>query len=267
MTVNESRSVVEERVFDATPEELWRAWTNADGICGWFLDELRGRVETGERIEWVWTEFCSVQPLLVEQAETNQRLVLRPLTAGWPDGLIEITITGGAGGKSTLRLVQSGFRTDVDWDDEYEGVRSGWSIAFALLGEYLRHQGKKRAIALATRKASFEFDKLAPCYRDADRLSEWLTRSGAIGDDGDPVALVLHDNSPLSGRVLRRTSNEVALSWHEIDGTVELKAYTLPDSRAVALLASSWKLSEAAMKARTPMLEAALDRLVSVLES
>ncbi len=266
MTETRTIAVTEERTFDSSPEEIWNAWTTGEGICGWFLDELRGKVAAGERIDWVWTEFCAVQALRVEEAMPHRRLVLRPVEEGWPDGLIEITIEPAAGGASTLRLVQSGFRADAEWDEEYEGVRSGWHMALALLGEYLAGRfGKTRSAALAGRKLAYEYDALAPFYRDEASLARWLTRSGQIGDEGDNVALVLHDGSPLTGRVIARTGAEVALSWNEIDGAIELKAYGLPDSRAVAILASSWSIRDDEMKAKVPFLDGCLERLATCL--
>jgi len=263
-----TKTVTETRTFDATPEELWRAWTTGEGICGWFLDELRGTVAAGKEIEWVWTEFCAVQALRVEDAVPDKQLVLRPLREGWPDGLIEITIEPSAGKSTTLRLIHSGFRADADWDEEYEGVRSGWHMAIAVLGEYLaRRTTAKRAVAMAGMKLAFEYDSLAPFYREQESLARWFTRSGAIGDEGDGVALVLHDGSTLTGKVICRADAEVALSWNEIGGVIELKAYGLPDSRAVALQASSWELSDDDMKAKEPFLAGCLERLASCVDA
>lgn len=45
----------------------------------------------------------------------------------------------GGKGKTTLRLVHSGFLTSSDWDNEYEGTRQGWPIMLAILRYSFQH--------------------------------------------------------------------------------------------------------------------------------
>ena len=54
----------------------------------------------------------------------------------------------GSGGTTTLRLVQSGFGPEADFDAEYDGISSGWPIELRALRHYLaNHRGQDRLVA------------------------------------------------------------------------------------------------------------------------
>jgi len=58
------------------------------------------------------------------------------------------------GGTTLLRLVHSGFGTDAEWDDQFEGTRTGWEVELRGLRHYLEnHRGRDRVVAWA--KAPF----------------------------------------------------------------------------------------------------------------
>ena len=114
-----------ERLIDATPEEVFDAYTDPEAQNGWFtiLDPgmiVENQVDLRVGGEWVsrWglsadQMFHETQTILV--VERPHRLVTRS-TGGSPDGLTldtEITITfKEEGGKTLMTIVQTGFPTE-----------------------------------------------------------------------------------------------------------------------------------------------------------
>ena len=58
------------------------------------------------------------------------------------------------GGTTLLRLVHPGFGTESEWDDQFEGTRTGWEVELRGLRHFLEsHRGRDRVVAWA--KAPF----------------------------------------------------------------------------------------------------------------
>ncbi len=250
----------------ATPKQVWNAWAQPEHIAGWFADRAEGEPLVGSTITHFFDKLGLALPHEVIEATPGERLVLEGVGPGGIPFVQEIRVRAD-GGHTVLELVHSGFGNDADFDDEYEGIDSGWQLALAQLAHYLeRYYGNARTNYFALAPARFTWDQLAPRFRDAVGLAEWLTATGAIGDAGDPVALQLAHGAPLTGRVLARSSREVSVSWAEIDGALELKAFPMgPDRRVVALRASSWSDAPRPVADMEVWMSAACARLASVL--
>ncbi len=65
-------------------------------------------------------------------ADAPARLLLAGELPGRGPFALE-TLIGREQGDTVVRLVNSGFLDGAEWDDEYEGVRSGWVNALAVL--------------------------------------------------------------------------------------------------------------------------------------
>lgn len=248
----------------ATPEEVWKAWTDPAAISRWFADEARGEAKPGGTLVWVFRGFGEV-PYPVVVADPPGRLVLAGDIPGRGPFALEILIRRSAG-VSIVRLVNSGFLDGADWNEEYEGVRSGWAGSMALLKHYLeRHLDAPRHARLMVRPASVGAEELYRCFSEADGLAAWLTREGALGNPGDPAALVLRDGTRLSGRVIASTGREKAVTWDEEESAVlELKGFAASGSRMVGLRLTTWG-SDTGRLARlerlfTPAVERLADR-------
>jgi hypothetical protein len=176
--------------------------------------------------------------------------------------LLEITIRND-GGQSVVSLVNSGFLDAPEWDDQFEGIVSGWHLALATLKEQLeRHASRDRVQFFSMLPAAFEYAALAPFYRDADALQRWLAQSGAIGESGTACRLVLQNGETVTGEVLARTSREVLVRWDEIGGVLALKAFELGKGmRALCVHGSSWRIEAARAAAIEQEMTAALGRL------
>ena len=250
----------------ASVERAWQAWAEPARLSEWFTDRAKGRAAVGGTVTWFFDRFKTQFPYEVIAAEEGSRLALKGSPPGRPPYVLEIQITGQEGG-ALVRIINSGFSVGVENDEEHEGVLSGWQMALAILKHYLEnHFGEPKTGFFAMQPAPLDYEKILHYFLEEEGLMRWLTSSGAIGAYGERYALTLRDGSPMSGRVLAMTSREVAVSWDEIDGVAEIKAFRIgPRSRAVAVRGCGWNLAEERALEIDRMLSKAIDRLVAVL--
>jgi uncharacterized protein YndB with AHSA1/START domain len=236
----DGRRVEAEIRTTATPEEVWKAWADPASISRWFTDDARGEAKPGGTMVWVFRGFGEI-PYPVTVADPPRRLVLSGEMPGSGPFALEVLITTSEG-TTTVRLVNSGFRDGADFEEEYEGIRSGWVGALGLLRHYLeRHLGKPRQAALIVRPAAVDARELYRSFTAPDCLGAWLTREGDVGSVGDPVRLVLRDGTPLTGRVIADSGREKAMTWDEEDGAVlELKGFGARGGRMVGVRVTTW---------------------------
>jgi uncharacterized protein YndB with AHSA1/START domain len=250
----------------ATPEEVYEAWADPEEIAHWFVDRARGQARVGSTFTWVFEKFGYEIPYEVVAAEPGRRFALGGEAPGSGPFLLEISITR-EGGETRVTLVNSGFLDGAEWDEEYEGIVSGWTNALAALKLYLEsYRGRPKTSILAMKPAEYAYDRLLPYYATAEGLGRWLATSASIGGVGELCALRFSDGRSLTGRVLAKTRWEVALSWEEVHGMLELKGFRFPGAgKVVAARVLSWDLPPAEAAALERDLEAALGRLAEEL--
>ena len=266
---HKGRVIRAEMETSATPQQAWEAWADPEKIAQWFVDRASGEARPGGTMTWFFDEFGYVLPYQVAAAEPGKLFVLKwEAQQGGPTGILEVTIERKSG-TTVVRLVNSGFREDAAWNDEYEGVVSGWKMSLAILKHYLEnHFGKEKAGFLIMRPASFAYEGLHTYLTDPARLALWLTKSGAIGKVGDPCRLELRDGGPaptVTGRVLADTGREVTVSWDEIGGTLELKGFPAGPQRMVGVRCMSWRSGPEDMAKLKEQLSPAIERLAGLL--
>jgi len=157
-TAAEARKLERELTIRVSPEEVWKAITDADELTRWFPlgaavdpgpngkielnwgDVVRGNCsirawEPGRHLRMGWfetTEGANASELLEGDTAARKRLAV--------DWYLE-----GDRGNTVLRLVHSGFSGDTSWDDEFDGTRRGWIFELESLRTYLEyHRGKPR---------------------------------------------------------------------------------------------------------------------------
>ena len=219
------RIIRDEIRIAAAPDAVYRAWADPDTITGWFVGRMEGRMEPGQSVTWLWDDGGPGMTQTVVVAEPPERIVT---AMELPQGVsyLEVTIEQD-GGHSVLRLVQSGFGEGPEWDDEYEGMLSGWMMALGALKFFLeRYAGRQRHEVLVLGDAPFEQADVLHHQRELEGLTQWLAESGSVGQKvGEPVRLVLENGQTLTGVVLRATDWETLWSWKEMDAVVEHKAF------------------------------------------
>lgn len=224
--VHHGRVIDLETRIKTSPHEAWRAWSDPRQIANWFVDRAEGTAAPGEVMTWIFDAFNYRLPVPIVEAEPDRSFVTGSGDAPGPHGLpylMEITIAQ-AGGETTMRLVNSGFSPDAQFDDEYEGVVSGWKMALATLKQWLeRYPTGTRTHQLAIQPAQYDWETLRPFFGTADGRRQWL---------GQLV--------PAGASVLADTGREVLLTWDDQQGVVGLKAFRMGPQPVVALDYSSW---------------------------
>jgi hypothetical protein len=107
---------------------------------------------------------------------------------------------------------------------------------------------------------------MLPWFTAPDSLARWLTLRGRVGLAGEPVALALRSGRSLTGSVLAVTSREVAMTWDEMQGVFELKAFSMgTGKRIVGLRLTSWASPAPLAKTMEAEFDEALEMLVKCL--
>lgn len=147
----------------ADPDTVWKALTDAGELVRWFPFEARVDPGQGGTMFWGWGEAWDWRHR-IDAWEPSRRLRLvddryvpfdvhgQPMPEGRvrPTRVaIEVTLESREG-STRLRLVHSGFERGKDWDDEFEGISTGWQSELRNLKYYLeRHRGRDRYAAMA----------------------------------------------------------------------------------------------------------------------
>lgn len=132
---------------DAPIESIWKALTEAEGIANWFAPIAKvSKPGEGGEVTFAWSEEMSMTSR-VDVWEPHRRVrwidesgFMGPGTAIAIEFHLEV-----AGGKTRVRLIQSGFGESEGWDNFFEGTETGWTYFLYNLRLYLeRHQGRTR---------------------------------------------------------------------------------------------------------------------------
>jgi uncharacterized protein YndB with AHSA1/START domain len=180
MTTTNTRAIELSVELDASPEDVFRAVTDGTELAKWLAPEARvNPPQPGKKgTVWVsWGEGMSGSENEIEVFEAPKRMrhesgknsqTKAPLHADW-------SIEAREGGKTTLRLVHSGFSVGADWDGEYEGHARGWRLMLQNLRQYFALHPQKPAVHLPY------MSKV-----ETPRLPIWTTLLGKFGFSAAP---------------------------------------------------------------------------------
>jgi uncharacterized protein YndB with AHSA1/START domain len=250
----------------ATPQQAYDAWADPEKIAHWFPDRAEGKAEPGATITWIFDDFSYRIPYEVLIAEPAEKFAIRwNPPPGMNPGILEVTISK-EGGETVIRLVNSGFREGAEWNDEFEGIDSGWRMSLAVLKHYLdNYFGSSRTSFQVMRPVDFSFEQVVQFYRTAAGLKKWLTKDGEYGEVGKSFVLELQEGGRVSGRVLARSNRESSLRWDEIHGVLELKAFSMGPQKLLCVRGCGWGLPVERAKELEGQMERAIERLRSAL--
>ena len=153
----------------ADPETVWKEIAEAEGLKRWFALDARfdGKtvwVSWGPGMEAPFGEMRDIDP--------PRRLVWGDDS---PTGLVTEFLLEGSGGRTTLRIIASGFDGE-GWENEYEATRRGWRVLATQLKHSLeRHPGQPRLAMMVMGKPAIPSSEV------------WLRIRDALGEPG-PVA-------------------------------------------------------------------------------
>jgi uncharacterized protein YndB with AHSA1/START domain len=194
----------------ASFEEVWRALTDARELANWF--PLEARVTPGKdgKIFLSWGPECQGEADIVAW-EAPKRFAWREKTA-----LVEFTLEVRAG-KTLVRLVQSGFFSGADWENEwFESTNYGWEfMLLSLRVLFERHRGQERKVIW---------------LRQPVALTRVEAYRKLLGPDGLFREGVRPSSKPYAAFVLNTRSGQ------EISGFVEM----LKEPRGICLRVTEW---------------------------
>jgi uncharacterized protein YndB with AHSA1/START domain len=138
-------------VIKATPEEVFRAVTDAKQIVKWFAPYAHVDAHVGGKYSISWSSdlkgggVISVWDPPKHFSQYTERSVAyncegKPVDTGVAQKIaIDYYIEAIGDGMTRLRLVQSGFGPEAAWEDEYESTKSGWAEFLKKLKEILEN--------------------------------------------------------------------------------------------------------------------------------
>jgi uncharacterized protein YndB with AHSA1/START domain len=182
----------------APPEAVWKALTDPEELKRWFPLDARVKPGPGGEIFLSWGPGCEgAAPIKIWKA--NKELCWVESSSEQPH-IIDWTLAA-HGGKTTVRLVNSGFTSDSEWDKEWhDSTDYGWGFMLTSLRHYLeRHAGSPRCVAWPRRKVEMP----------RAEIFERLTAPGALFVDGTralatvaaPYSVMAVTGEELHGRV------------------------------------------------------------------
>jgi uncharacterized protein YndB with AHSA1/START domain len=254
----------------ASPEQVYAAWADPEKLSQWFTDNARGEATPGSTMYWIFEKFGYEIPYEIVDAVPGKLLALGGELPGRPPFLLEVVIER-QGGATVMRLVNSGFMEGGKWDEEYEGVASGWELSFALLRYYVeRHFGEPKRTFLAIEPAPYSPADVLKWYTDPALLCEWLasneTSIRAPSRVGRPVRIPLVGSGrTIEGETLAVTRREVAFSWEAEDVVLELKAFMMGPNPVVSVRGTAWRPDTTRFAAIEQEMDGALKRLAGRL--
>lgn len=127
MTDDQTRSLELEIEVPGTPEEVWQAIATGPGISSWYVPHTVEE-RTGGAASASFGEGPEMQiPGRVAAYEPPRRIVF---DSGEDAGglAFEWLVEARDGGSCVVRLVNSGFGSGAEWDDQYDGMREGWLL-------------------------------------------------------------------------------------------------------------------------------------------
>jgi len=169
-TDTKSRSFSMSLDINATPDDVWRALTEAGELVRWFPLQARVTPGKGGSVFWGWDQQWAWESQ-IDAWEPGKRLRLvenrpafdvrgEPLAGPAQQMAMEFTLETNAG-RTTLRIVHSGFGEGASWDDELESVSAGWQFELRGLRHYLEHhKNRDRQHAAAHHVTSLSIDEV-----------------------------------------------------------------------------------------------------------
>jgi len=227
---DEQRSIELEIEVPGTPEQVWEAIATGPGITSWYVPH-----EVEPRAGGAAVASFGPGPEMqihgrVAAWEPPRRIVFDK-GDGEPGLAFEWLVEARDGGTCVVRLVNSGFGSGAEWDDQFDGLTQGWRAFMANLRLHLLHFAG-RAAASAQPMAIWP-----PVSGDA-----WATLADALGFDsrvavGERVVVSAPDAPALAGTVTDRLPAGVLVL---LEGPASGTAMLMAEAHGPVLGVSVW---------------------------
>lgn len=143
---DEPRSIELEIEVPGTVEEVWRAIATGPGITSWYVPHTVEEREGGSAVARFGTGSEMEVPGRVAAWEPPDRIVFDG-GEGVGGMAFEWLVEARDGGTCIVRLINSGFGSGGDWDDQYDAMTEGWRMFLANLRLHLIHFASQSATA------------------------------------------------------------------------------------------------------------------------
>ena len=224
----DDRSLELEIEVRGTPEEVWRAIATGPGISSWYVPHTVEERQGGAASASFGPEPEMQIPGRVAAWDPPNRVVFDG--GEGVDGLaFEWLVEARDGGTCIVRLVNSGFGSGREWDDQYDGMAEGWQLFLLNLKLHLEHFSGRTATPL-----------LPGATWTGPRTKAWADLTNALGVPsapavGDRLEVTGPDTPPLAGVVADVAPWRVALILDEpTPGTAFIAVEGQPDAEQIA---------------------------------
>ncbi len=227
--VDEDRSIELEVEVVGTVDEVWKAIATGPGISSWYVPHTVEEREGG-------TATASFGPGPEMQVAGRVAVWEPPRRVVFDGGegaaglAFEWLVEARSGGICVVRLVNTGFGSGDDWDDQYDALSEGWGLFLLNLKLHLEHFRGQTAVAL-----------LPTARWTGPRGEAWAALTDQLGVPRSPVVGDrLHtsaDDAPtLAGTVVDVASWRLAVLVDEpAPGTAILAVEGGPDEVSVSI--------------------------------
>lgn len=256
-TMTEPRAFEMTIDLDASPEDVWRALTEAGELVRWFPLDAKVTPGKGGSMHWSWGDAWAWGTRIAEW-QPGRRLKLvqdefRPYDAtghALPGAklervalALEFTLETHAG-KTRLRFVHSGFGRGDAWDDEFDGISLGWPMELRSLRHYLgRHRGRDRHVGRALVATSESRDAAWARLTGAFRVTPMpptpgrpYTLEAATGDRFTGTLELYQPGRTMWGTVAELDDGVFRMSTHRAGGQTGVEVWVasyMPDASRV----------------------------------
>jgi uncharacterized protein YndB with AHSA1/START domain len=205
------RRLEREIEVNASIADVWKALTDANELARWFPLEARVTPGLGGKFFVSWGPDCEGEAEILAW-EPEKKFAWKD-----PMGLVEWTLES-RGGKTIVRLLQSGFLGNADWENEwFDSTSYGWDFMLLSLQVALeRHRGIARQVA---------WPRLKVTVSREDAYRKLLTAGALFTQDptaalkpGEAYSLATTTGESYSGRVeFVREPRGFCLAIHELN--------------------------------------------------
>ncbi len=238
---HELNVVKKDTEVEAPAAKIFEAWSDPDHLQRWFTDRVSGWPGVGSNLTLTWKNFGFSVSYKIAEMRPPEKLVLKTRLPGVGTQVLTVNLARRAP-KTIVSISESGPENHKS-DPMESGVDSGWDMALGVMKLYVeKYFGKNRGTFFAMLPAQFEYSQLRPLYTTAEGLQKWLTIGGEPPvKPGQKYCFQLNENETMSGEVLALTHHEMALSWEEISGYIELKSFpTGGENKGLCLRGSTY---------------------------
>ena len=145
------RSIQVEVEVPGTPEQVWQAIATGPGISAWFVPtEMMEPGPDGKPTKMKMQFAPGMDSVATITAyDAPRRLAAEDSWGpGSPVIATEWTVEARSGGTCLVRVVHSLFAETDDWDNQLEGVETGWPGFFRILKHYLANFRGQRSASI-----------------------------------------------------------------------------------------------------------------------